>query len=48
MKKPMNADKLRLKQQIDRLPDSLLQQVFDFVDFFTVEAKGKYSNFGVF
>jgi len=33
VKKPMNADKLRLKQQIDRLPDSLLQQVFDFVDF---------------
>jgi hypothetical protein len=44
----MNADKLRLIQQIDRLPDSLLQQVFDFVDFLLWKQKAKYSNFGVF
>ena len=29
----MNAEKIRLIQRIDRLPDSLIKPVFDFVDF---------------
>jgi len=29
----MNAEKIRLIQHIDRLPDSLIKPVFDFVDF---------------
>jgi hypothetical protein len=29
----MNAERIRLIQRIDRLPDSLIKPVFDFVDF---------------
>jgi hypothetical protein len=42
----MNADKLRLIQKIDRLPDSLLQQVFDFVDFLLWKQKADTQTLG--
>jgi hypothetical protein len=32
-KTAMNAEKIRLIQRIDRLPDSLIRPVFDFVEF---------------
>lgn len=35
----MSVDKLHLIEQIDRLPDSLLQQVDDFVNFLIWQQK---------
>jgi len=40
----MNADKLRLIQQIDRLPDSVLRQVADFVDFLLWKQRANTQN----